>query len=190
MWDVVGHFTVQTLRLGALGLPPYQTLCGKPLESKVSLKTAPVWLPGDPYTVEKDLSLHPCLCKVKFTFTFSERCLLAWLQIFQPNLAAVHWVVSWNLPTRSQSVGVKDSSSSPLWKRQTEGVDAEWQLLQRNSCSQPFQLQLCCSLKMGGRLGVDEGMPGYPLGKFCWDVLDLLFCCQPMGRINVEQATV
>ena len=77
MWDVVGNFTVQTLRLGALGLPPYQTLCGKPLESKVSLKMAPVWLPGDPYAVEKDLSFHPCLCKVQFTFTFSERCLLA-----------------------------------------------------------------------------------------------------------------
>lgn len=48
MWDVVGHFTEQTLRRGALGLPPYQTLCGKPLESKVSLKMAPVWPPGDP----------------------------------------------------------------------------------------------------------------------------------------------
>lgn len=53
MWDVVGHFTVQTLRPGALGLPPYQTRCGKPLESKVSLKMAPVWLPGDPQWLKR-----------------------------------------------------------------------------------------------------------------------------------------
>ena len=56
MWDVVGHLTAQTLRPGALGLPPHKTLCGKPLESKVFWKMAPVWLPRDPYMFEENLS--------------------------------------------------------------------------------------------------------------------------------------
>lgn len=68
-------------------------------------------------------------------------------------------------------------------------MQSKWQLLQRNSCPRPFQIQLCCILKTGDRLGTGKRMSGYSLGTSTRSIRDL-FVVSLWGEQTVEPATV
>lgn len=97
LWYVgCGWYWPKLLRLGALGLPPYQTLW-QPLESKVSSKMAPVRLPGDPYIGFKRISPYILACVSAIHIHFLWRACVT-SDISAKSDCSTHWGVSWNLP--------------------------------------------------------------------------------------------
>lgn len=128
MGDVAGHSRAQNLSPGAWGLLLHKTLC-QPLESKISLKMAPVWLPRDHIWWRFDDNLSSILACGRCSFC--QCCHFLWSLLMSKTVDVLAESDSSALrglldsPSWISKCGVRYPSSSPLWERQAQGVDSE-----------------------------------------------------------------